>query len=148
NSGVEPRFYQLRRSPTGPVGERVSESWLVEAARCRTAVERSLADAAVEIYFNLGPEGRHVYQGGARSALAPRAAWVVGPHERPLLIEKEIANCDVVGVRLRPGTSEQVLGVPASELRESLVDLDLLWGRTVDDVRDRLRAAPDPVARL
>ena len=144
----EPWFRHLRRVPSGAVGEFVRESWLVQAARCRTAVERALPDASVEIYINLDQAGRHLYTPSHERHLKPRAAWVVGPHAQPLFIEKEIADCDIVGVRLQPGAAARILGVPVTDLCDSLVDLDVFWGSSVETLRDRLHSAPDASARL
>lgn len=112
------------------------------------AVEAALPDASVELYFNLGHAGRHVSGTTAPGVLAHRAAWVVGPRDRPLYIEKETRDCDIVAIRLHPWMAERMLGVPASELRESLLDLDMFWGSAVDEVRNRLHDAPDPAAKL
>lgn len=112
------------------------------------AAEAALPDASVELYFNLGPTGRHVSGTTRPGYLAPRAAWVVGPRDRPLYVEKETRDCDIVAIRLHPWMAERVLGVPAIELRESLTDLQTFWGSAVDEIRNRLYEAPDPVARL
>jgi AraC-like DNA-binding protein len=143
-----PYFQHTRRSPTGALGHVVRESWTMRAERCRTAVEAALPDGAVELYFNLGPAGRHLGTQQHSTPRTPRAAWIIGPRDRPLLIAKEIRDCDVVGVRLHPGTAKHVLGVPASELRATMVDLELVWGREVEEIRGRLAATPDPGARL
>src|SRR5688572_15521607 len=143
-----PFFRHVRRAPTGPIADVARESWLVEAERCRMAVEAALPDASVELYFNLGAAGRHVSGTTAARALAPRAAWVVGPRDHPLYVEKETRDCDIVAIRLHPWMAERVLGVPAIELRESLIDLELFWGSAVDAVRNRLHRTGDPVQRL
>jgi AraC-like DNA-binding protein len=39
-----------------------------------------------------------------------------------------IAGSTIIGVRLRPGAASDVLGVPASELRDLRVPLEDLWG--------------------
>jgi AraC-like DNA-binding protein len=147
-TNANPRFLHVRQTARGAASEAASESWFVQAERCRVAVERSLPDASVELCFNLGPVGRHLFNEGIPRPLSPRSAWVVGPHARPLLIEKEVVDCDMVGVRLHPGTAEQVLGVPPTELREGLVDLDTLWGPVVETIRDRLHSAGDARRRL
>jgi len=144
----ESYFQHTCRVPTGFAGHVVRESWTMQAERCRTAVEAALPDTALEIYFNLGPAGRHLGNRQHSTPRTPRRAWILGPRDRPLLIEKEIRDCDVVGVRLHPGTAKQVLGIPASEVRAEMVDLDVFWGREVDDIRDRLAATCDPTARL
>lgn len=143
-----PYFEYVRRAPAGVLAPVVRESWSMRAERCRTAVEAALPDGAVEVYFNLGPTGRHLGDRQHSTPRRPRRAWIIGPRDQPLLIEKEIRDCDVVGVRLRPGTAMCVLGVPAIEIRAGMHDLDLFWGREVDEIRDRLAATSDPGARL
>jgi AraC-like DNA-binding protein len=41
-----------------------------------------------------------------------------------------------------------VLGVPASALRDGLIDLDVFWGGAVQRIRDQLSATPDATARI
>ena len=143
-----PFFRYVRRTPTGSAAVAACESWAVEAERCRMAVEAAMPDTSVELYFNLGPAGRHVQGTIDGDRLPPRAAWAVGQREQPLYVQKETRDCDVVAVRLHPWMVERVLGAPAIELRESLVDLDVMWGSAVDEVRNELHAARDPSARL
>jgi AraC-like DNA-binding protein len=143
-----PFFRHIHRVPTGISADVACEAWTVEAERCRMAVESALPDASVELYFNLGPRGRHVLGSISPCLLPHRAAWVLGARDRPLLIEKEIRDCNIVGIRLYPWMAECVLGVPASELRGSMVDLDALWGSEVDAIRNQLHETPDPAARI
>ncbi|MEX2283633.1 MAG: helix-turn-helix transcriptional regulator [Gemmatimonadota bacterium] len=141
-------FHYSRHDARGAAAAVVEESWTMCAARCRTLVEAALPDACAEIYFNLGSGGRHVYTGCAAAGTSPRAAWVVGPRARNLLVAKEVIDCDIVGLRLRAGAVAQVLGVAASELREQMVDLDVFWGSAVDRIRDQLHATRASAARV
>jgi AraC-like DNA-binding protein len=142
-----PYFRHVRRAPCGIAATVARESWTLVAERCRMAVEAALPDASVELYFNLGPNGRHASRTAQRT-LPHRAAWVVGPHDRPIYIAKETRDCDIVGIRLHPWMAEAVLGVPAREVRDSLVDLEDLWGARVDEIRGRIHEANDPAARI
>jgi AraC-like DNA-binding protein len=52
---------------------------------------------------------------------------VAGPDSRPFL--SSLPSCDaIVGLRLRPGIAGSALGLPASELRDSRVPLEEIWG--------------------
>ncbi|HUQ83077.1 MAG TPA: helix-turn-helix transcriptional regulator [Gemmatimonadaceae bacterium] len=142
-----PYFRHVRRSPCGIAATVARESWTVIAERCRMAVEAALPDASAELYFNLGPNGRHASRTAQRT-LPHRAAWIVGPHDRPIYIAKETRDCDIVGIRLHPWMAEAVLGVPAHEVRNAMVDLEGLWGARVDEIRGRIFETGDPVARI
>ena len=152
NSDVAARtFYYGTFRPDDTLRGVIENYWLIQAERCRTAVEAALADAAVEIYFNLGPHGRQVYDGSAGAGLPRlprRTAWVIGPHAGTLLVAKETRACDIVGVRVRPGAATALLGVPVAELGDTLVDLDVLWGSDATDVVDQLASTDDDRARV
>ena len=139
-------FLYSQHAPHGASRIAASGYWCLEAERCSAAVEAALPDTSVEIYVNLGAAGRWVGEG---VPLSPRSAWVAGTRAHTLFISKEIRDCDIVGIRLRPTTARALLKVPASELTNELVDLDTFWGRgTVDVLRERLAAARDHAARF
>jgi len=54
---------------------------------------------------------------------------------------------EMAGAYLQPGAALDLIGVPAAELTDRLVELDLLWGRGGTDLADDL-AALDETARL
>ena len=62
-----------------------------------------------------------------------------------MLVAKETADCDMIGVRLAPAVAARLLGVPVSELVGQLVDLEGLWP-DADAILDRLAAA-EPAER-
>ncbi|WP_280421093.1 AraC family transcriptional regulator [Nocardia carnea] len=73
-----------------------------------------------------------------------RRVLVVGADTEPMTWAA--AGEQAEGVRLRPGTADRVLGVPADEVRDRQLPLSDLWP-TVADWPD-LPAAADPAARL
>ena len=48
----------------------------------------------------------------------------------------------IVGIRFRPGHARELLGVPPSELTDTRVALDDVWGRSARVLADRLAGAP------
>ena len=54
----------------------------------------------------------------------------------------------VVGVSFRPGMAGAVLGVPLTELQDSHIPLDELWGHQASGLRDRLASTDEPLAAL
>jgi hypothetical protein len=65
---------------------------------------------------------------------------VTGAHHGPDVSTLEPGSA-VVGVRLRPGAAEAVLGIPASELTDRRVPLDFVWGRSSNELVSRLADA-------
>lgn len=145
---VEEGFRYFSLPAEAIAGDQAVEIWCMQARACRTAVEGHLPAACAEIVFNLGPTGRHLVSAReTRPSTSHRAAWVTGPHTDLMLIAKEIVDCEVVGIRLRPDAIPAVLGVPAAELSGRMIDLDAFWGSDVERIRECLYASPAPASR-
>jgi AraC-like DNA-binding protein len=72
---------------------------------------------------------------------------VAGPDTGPVLAPLNPGSL-VVGVRFRPGLAPTMLGLPASELIDDRVDLDVLWGRAAGRLAGRLSDAAGPGAAV
>ena len=72
---------------------------------------------------------------------------VAGPDTGPVLAPLGPGTL-VVGVRFRPGLAPTMLGLPAAELVDDRVDLDLLWGRAAGRLAERLSDAAGPGAAM
>ena len=129
--GAPPFFQHVRHFAEGPVADLARESWLVRAERCRMAAEAALPDTSVELYFNLGPTGRHISGESPRARLPHRSAWVVGPRARPLFIEKETRDA----LKHNPATNPSLIAQFAEELRSRRM-ITMGADREVDTARD------------
>lgn len=73
---------------------------------------------------------------------------VAGPDTRAHLAESR-PGATYLGLRFAPGTGPAVLGVPASEVRDTRVELEALWGSAaVRRLSERLAEATDPARVL
>jgi AraC-like DNA-binding protein len=74
-------------------------------------------------------------------------AFVAGPDTGPVLIVGNGAATSYAGIRFRPGAGSVVLGVPACDLRDQRVPLDVIWsGAQTRGLTDRLARAATPHA--
>jgi AraC-like DNA-binding protein len=76
-----------------------------------------------------------------------RGPVVSGAYSRAFAVETR-AHASIVGVHLKPGGAASLLGVPAGELANTHVELEALWGRRSEELRDRLCAAAQPSQRF
>ncbi|MEV6287734.1 helix-turn-helix domain-containing protein [Kribbella sp. NPDC051770] len=72
---------------------------------------------------------------------------VAGPDTGPWIAEADDPAETSCAIRLRPGAAGAVLGLPAAELRDARVGIDLVWGAAGRDLTEALQAA-DPAQRL
>lgn len=72
---------------------------------------------------------------------------LAGPDTRPWPVRRR-PGAVAVGVRFHPGAGPALLGPPASELRDSQVAPDALWGRDGRELAERVAESASPAARL
>jgi len=110
--------------------------WIFEGYAPGHARERLLPTGTVELVVNLREDQP-----------AFRDPVVAGPHSEYSVLDTALA-ASVMGVHFKPGGAFPFLGVPAAELHNLDVSLDVLWGGRARELRQRILEAPTPGARF
>jgi AraC-like DNA-binding protein len=108
--------------------------WICEGYVQPHAQERVLPTGTMALVFALDADGRA--RGGVTGA---RSEFVALDTTRPF---------SAIGVHFRPGGGFPFFGVPAGELHNRSVALDMVWGGYAASVRDRLWEAETPERRF
>jgi AraC-like DNA-binding protein len=130
-----------------PLDTCVERLWLLIDAPAHPK-ERIAASGTIDLGINLHENQLRIYD-PAKPERSKRfsGAVVSGTHSRPFVIDpRELVS--VIGVRFRPGGAFPFLGTPASELADTHVDLDALWGISATELRERLCAAKTSAERF
>jgi len=132
-------------APTPPLAEFIERFWYSSDAPPHQKV-RIVPTGTIELVFNLDEDELGFYdtaQPGRCKSFS--GAIFSGAHARPLFVD---TRKHVVGVHFKPGGAFRFLGVPASELTDTHVDLEVLWGKSTQDLREQLGAAANPARRF
>ena len=143
---MQMRFY--KQVPAPPLSDFVELFWLYEGYRQPHKKERLLPDGSMELVVNLNEDVTRAYDPhdtGKFETLS--GAVVAGPHSEFFVIDTA-GQHTVAGVHFKPGGAFPFLGLPASELRNTLVSLDDLWGALAGQLRERLLQAGTPRAKF
>jgi len=106
-----------------------------------------LPDGAMELIINLGdPQNLRALDNPAKHTIF-RHSWISGERTAPIVID-EISYVHLVGVRLRAGGAWPFLGIPLREFTDHVVELETIFGREINDLRDQLGEAPDDDSRF
>ncbi|MEQ9398968.1 MAG: AraC family transcriptional regulator [Longimicrobiales bacterium] len=110
-------------------------------------VESVLPNGAMELMINFGPR-QTVVGYGDRVADDPfDRAWLAGIQDQRL-VHASPAGADHISARFRPGGAHAFFDLPMDEVANQVVSLDDLIGASATaDLRDRLGAVDDDVAR-
>src|SRR5262249_31558751 len=132
-------------APTAPLAEFIERFWYSSDAPPHQKV-RIVPSGTMELVFNLDEDELGIYdteQPGSYKSFS--GAFFSGAYARPLFVD---TRGHVMGVHFKPGGAFCFLGVPASELANIHVDLEALWGKFTQDLREQLCAAANPVGRF
>lgn len=130
--------------PRAPLDRAVGLIWEVSGAG-QHAREKVLPNGVVELIVNLGSPQRVVDADDPARFVRYRASWFAGMQRSFLVIASE-AECELVGIRFRPGGAYALLGAPVGALTDHVVEGEALGGRLrgwLDALQGRLAAA-DP----
>ncbi len=136
------------RRPCPPLDRYIRTLWTWDGFAQPHAKERLLPDGSLQLVVNLREDQTRTYD---REDLdrchTYSGAIVAGAHSSYFVIDTA-EQTSVAGVHFLPGGAFPFLGVPAGELQDRHVSLELLWGGFARELRERLLAAPDPDMRL
>jgi hypothetical protein len=135
------------RAPIRPLDTFVDRLWLLTDSPPRFK-ERIAASGTIDLVINLHENALRVYDAAKpEQCQCLSGAVVTGAHSGPFVIDTR-ERVSVMGVHFRPGGAFPFLGPPASELADTHVDLDALWGTSATELHERLCAAKTPAERF
>jgi AraC-like DNA-binding protein len=124
----------------------VAYLWAVRDSPVHTT-ERFVPSGAIQLVVNLHDDLMPIYDPGGRACHLHSGAVVSGAQRRYFVVDPR-AHTSMVGVQFRPGGAAPFLGVPPGELTDRHVDLEVLWGRSATELRERLWAATTAAERF
>jgi AraC-like DNA-binding protein len=134
--------------PQLPLAAFVDVFWLYEGDAPRHAKERRLPDGSMELVINLREDTLRVYDRQQHDQFQSfRGCLLSGMHTEFSVIDTA-CQAAIMGVHFKPGGSFPFLSLPASELRDTHVSLDMLWGAMARDLYEQLLAAQTPETRF
>jgi AraC-like DNA-binding protein len=136
---------QCFKAPIPPLSEFVDRFWYFSDAPAYRK-ERVVPSGTIELVFNLDEDELGFYDAEESGNCNMFSGAVFsGTHARPLFLE---TRKHVIGVHFKPGGAFRFLGVPASEIVDTHVDLETLWGKSTQALCERLFAASKPAQRF
>jgi AraC-like DNA-binding protein len=134
--------------PPAPLSDIVEDFWLYEDYAGEHARERILPSGTFEMVFNLHEDELRIY-GPSDWDRCRRfsGALISGPYAGSFMSDTE-EEAAILGVHFKPGGAAAVLGLPASELTNTHLDLTAIWGPEATALREQLCALSKPTERF
>lgn len=134
------------RTPAYPLNLFIDNLLYYEGYSPGHRLDRFLPNGNTEILFNLTETPQFIYDNETLQPIQVcRQAWVSGVRTRPITIPSGQGSRMVV-VTARKGRAFPFYPLPVSELTDAVVPADLVFGRSVLELRERMLAAGAPAA--
>jgi AraC-like DNA-binding protein len=134
-------IYAVHR-PSPPLDHFIAHMWFFDGYDVDHTMERLLPDATTEIVINLRPEPKSLYhRDNFDDVQLFKKSWISGKQTRYIVIEAA-KESSMMGVHFNPCGVFPFLGFGVSELTDQVLELDLLWGGTVNFLREQLLDTP------
>lgn len=136
------------RVPQPPLSDFIACIWFQEDYLPPHPRERALPDGSAEVVINLR-EDRLAIGGQNPNSTFEQAcgSLVYGPRTEYFLIDTS-SPASILGIHFKPGGAFPFFGIPADELHNSILPLDLFWGNQTEDLRGRLVSAQSIAERF
>jgi len=111
-------------------------------------MEQILPDATFELVINLRDGPRKLFnRTDLGSFTTYRGGWLSGAHSKYIVIDTQ-RGASMIGAHFKPGGVAPFLPASAGEFHDQVVELESIWGRSAQELRERLLAAEGPRDRF
>jgi AraC-like DNA-binding protein len=136
------------RVPSPPLDAFIASIWYCQSEPRPFALERVLPSGAAQLIVNLKEDRTRMYHPESGAMTACCGTVLSGVSTRYGIIDTAEQEC-VAGVCFRPGGTAPFFPMPAHELCDAGVPLELVWDRgRAARLREQVLAAVSPAARL
>ena len=131
--------------PSFPLSRFVEQLFLLRSEPIAAHREQIMPDGRVTLMFNLGEPQRQYNSASSNSYRRFDKGWITGQRTRPIVVG-QTKTVDFAGVVFQPWGAYPFLRMPLSELKETVAEVDALWGPFVDEVREQVALCETPAA--
>ena len=135
-------------SPEPPLSHFVENIWYYDGHNVGYSREKILPDGAIELIIDLDSWPKRIFEDETTTDRfrTVKKAWISGERTRYIVIGTD--NVHMIGIRFKPGGAYPFFGFPICELSEWVTELDLIWGRMIYSLRDRLLEVDSPEEKI
>ena len=128
-------------TPRGPLSEFIEWLWYYEGLVPVAPMERVLPHGALELIIDLRSEPKRLFDRVDQGRFTSfRRGWLSGAQSGYIIIEA-MAGASMIGAHFKPGGAHPFFRLPMTEFQDSVVELESVWGRAFDRLRDELLEA-------
>ena len=124
--------------PQPPLSNFVDNFWLYDGRVAEHQIERILPTGTLELVINLRQDELRFYDGESSENSSRFSGAIISGACGRGVAPDDAEETFLIGVHFKPGGAFPFLGLPADNLADTHVDLEILWGPSARRLRERL----------
>jgi AraC-like DNA-binding protein len=134
--------------PPFPLSQFVDWFWFYEGYEPEHRKERLLPNGAMELVIDLYEKPKRLFDRRDQTLFRSyRRSWISGTHSEFIVIEAA-PHSSMMGIHFKPGGAFPFFSFPLTELKDSVIELEAIWGGASIDLRDQLIEEPNPAGKF
>lgn len=112
-------------------------------------IERLLPDGGIDLIIDLTNVPKHIYDNETLTEIQScKRAWISGMRTEYISIQARAAESEMLVIRFRPGMAWSFLHMPVLEIKDKVVDAELVFGNELLSFREQLLEQAEPVQKF
>lgn len=108
-------------------------------------IERLLPDGGIDLIIDLTNVPKYIYDNYTLTEIQScKRAWISGMRTEYISIQARAAESEMLVIRFRPGMAWSFLHLPVLEIKDKVVDAELVFGNELLSFREQLTEQPEP----
>lgn len=113
------------------------------------SIERLLPDGGIDLLFDLTESPKYIYDNDTlKEKQECKRAWVSGMRTEYISIQARAEESEMMVIRFKPGTAWSFLHLPVIEVKDKVVDAELIFGNELLSFRESLLYAMLPEQKI
>lgn len=113
------------------------------------SIERLLPDGAIDLIIDLTNSPKYIYDNDTLEEIqACKKAWISGMRTAYISIQARAAESEMLVVRFKPGAAWPFLHLPVMEIKDKVIDAELIFGNEFLSFRESLLQENLPEQKL
>jgi AraC-like DNA-binding protein len=133
--------------PGPPIAEFVERFWMCSDNPLHSR-ERILPSGTVELVINLKDDEIRIYDPSHLDSYKRFPGSIISGTYTSAFVIDPLQHSSMIGVHFKPGGAFRFLGSVVSELTNTHISLEVVWGRYAHELRERLCVAPTSKQRF
>jgi AraC-like DNA-binding protein len=112
-------------------------------------IERLLPDGGIDLIVDLTSVPKYIYDNDTlKETQSCKRAWVSGMRTEYISIQARAAESEMMVIRFRPGMAWSFLHMPVLEIKNKVVDAELVFGNEFLSFREQLLEKSEPCQKF